>query len=233
MGKHERFFVGDFDGDGNEEVIAQNRDDWSQVHFMVFASNGSRLFLRDRYYGTIKFPFWTMRRKDEIHVLDFNGDGTSDVAIFNGRNWGPEYLALFAVDEGFLTGERRYEDTIPGWDMRRRDRFWAANVDGDDDDDLVVYNGENWSTEYLGMLRSDGDDALQGSWQDGWIGGWNLGENDDFQVADFRGTGGWDDLFVFNEGWFGLLRSYSNRYVLETIYRKWIKNHRYHDFGWW
>jgi hypothetical protein len=52
-------------------------------------------------------------------------------------------------------------------------------------------------------------------------------------VGDFRGGAGWDDLFVYNDDWFGLLRSYSTQYSLETIYRKWIHNHRYHKWGWW
>jgi hypothetical protein len=200
---------------------------------MVFRSLSDRLSLTDRHYGSVKFPFWSMRRHDLLFPLDFNGDGTTDIAIFNGRDWGPEYLALFALDDGDLNGVRRYEDTIPGWDMQRRDQFWVANVDGDGDDDLVVYNKDNWSTQYLGMLRSDGDSRLQGRWQDDWIGSWNLGHGDSFQVADFRGGLHWDDLFVFNAGWFGLLRSYQTHYVQEAIYPKWIHNHRYHQFGWW
>lgn len=238
MGRNEKFFVGDYNGDGREEVISQNTQDWNQVHLMVFRSTGAALALADRYYGTIQSGqslFWTMRRQDELVPLNFDGDATTDLAIFNGRNWGPEYLILFACtrDEGRLSYRRRYDDRIPGWDMRRRDKFYAADVNGDGNDDLVVYNGVNWSTQYLGILRSDGDSALQGSWQDDWIGGWNLGANDQFHVADFRGNGGWDDLFVYNQGWFGLLRSYQNRYALEAINRKWIHNHRYHAFGWW
>lgn len=52
-------------------------------------------------------------------------------------------------------------------------------------------------------------------------------------VADFRGSAGWDDLYIFNAGCFGMLRSYPNHFRLETIYRKWIFNHRFHSLGWW
>ena len=231
MRDQDEFYVGDFNGNNRDDLFVHNGQDWNIPYFIMLRSDGSRLIYVRRYDRYL--PVWEMGDHERFFVGDFNGDGTSDVSIFNGKNWSPEYLGLFSVDGGFLTGVRRYEDTIPGWDMRRRDRFWVANVDGDDDDDLVVYNSDNWSTQYLGMLRSDGENDLQGSWQDDWIGGWNLGADDDFRVADFRGNGGWDDLLVFNQGWFGLLRSYSNRYALETIYRKWIKNHRYHDFGWW
>ena len=74
---------------------------------------------------------------------------------------------------------------------------------------------------------------MNGGWQDDWIGSWNLGKGDRFLVCNFNGGSGWDDLLVYNDGWFGLLRSLSNRVTLTAIYPKWIHNHNYHDQGWW
>jgi hypothetical protein len=209
------------------------------VHLLVYRSTGTGLSLADRHYGTIP-GIWQMRRKDVLKVLDFNGDESSDIALFNGLNWGPTYLAYIQSDEGKLIGSRRYDNVgspLPGWQLQRRDRLYVANVDGDADEDLVVYNKDNWSTQYLGMLRSNGSSAAgftaTGSWQADWVNGWNLGSSDELVVADFRGSAGWDDLYIFNAGWFGMLRSYQNHFRLETIYRKWIFNHRFHSLGWW
>lgn len=235
MGRHEKFIVGDYNGDQRADVIAFNTQDWAQVHLQVQVSTGSALSLADRFYGTIP-GLWQMRRHDQLHALDFSGDGATDIAIFNGLDWGPVYLGLLRGLGGKLAATRRYDNTtspLPGWQLQRRDRFWAANFNGDSYQDLVVYNKDNWSTQYLGMLRADAENTLHGSWQKDWIGGWNLGAGDDFRVGDFRGGGGWDDLFVYNDNWFGLLRSYNTQYSLETIYRKWIHNHRYHKWGWW
>jgi hypothetical protein len=240
MGRNEKFHVGDFNNDGREEFAVIDRLSWGQVHLRIYTWTGSHLALRARHYGTIPTAtgglFWTMRRNDRIYPLDYDGDGTTDLAIFNGADWGPVYLGMMRVVEGQLVPQRRYDNAqnnVPGWQMRRHDRFWVANVNGNDRQDLVVYNATNWSTQYLGMLRSQGSGNLQGTWQNAWIGGWNLSSFDDFHVSDFRGNGGWEDLIVYNKNWLGLLRSHSNHYKLEAIYHKWIHNHRYHPNGLW
>jgi hypothetical protein len=240
MGPHEMFHVCNTDGDSREEVISHNRDDWSYGHIMVFRSDGTQLLRTDRWYGqflVLGLPYWVLRENDVLHTGDFNGDGNSDLALFNGFDWSRDYLGLFAVNtNGIIQPRNRYDDVafpLPGWQIRTRDRFHVANVDGDGDDDLVVYNHQNWNTQYLGMLKASGDINLHGTWQDNWVGGWNLGSSDQFFVSNFRGASGWDDLFVANAGWFGLLRSYSNQYALEAIYRKWIHNHRFHEYGFW
>jgi len=240
MGRNERFYVGDFNADGREEVAVLDTQSWNQVHLRVYTSVTGGLSLRDRHYGTIATPggatFWQMRRQDRLYALDYDGDGSTDLAVFNGVNWGPVYLGMMRVVNGVITPQKRYDNQqnpVPGWQLQRADRFRVADVNGNERQDLVVYNAVNWSTQYLGMLRSTGGGNLQGTWQSGWIGGWNLSSFDDFHVADFRGTAGWQDLVVFNKNWLGLLRSYSNHYKLEAIYPKWIHNHRYHPFGHW
>jgi hypothetical protein len=242
MGKNERFFVGDYDGDGKESLIAQDRDSWSQVHLRVYNINStsSGLVQASRHYGPIAGDnfTWNMHRKDELHVGDFDADGAADLALFNGLNWNGAYLGLFQSDKGSLVLRRTYSNAagftpLPGWGLQRKDRFWVADVDGDNDSDLIVYNTENWDSQYLGTLRSNGSFSLAGSWQKDWIGGWNLGGADDFRVADFRGGAGWDDLFVFNKDWFGLLRSQQTAFQLESINHKWITQHRYHGWGFW
>jgi len=235
MGRNEKFHVGDFTEDDRDDLAVIDTASWAQVHLRTYAAVPGGLALRDRYYGTIP-GFWQMRRKDVLHVLDYDNDRMSDLAIFNGFDWGPVYLGMMRVVNGNINPQKRYDNAgndVPGWQMRRHDRFRTADVNGDGRDDLSVFNAVNWSTEYLGILRSTGSGNLQGTWQDNWIGGWNLGSVDSFHVSDFRGTGGWDDLFVYNKNWFGLLRSHSNHYKLEAIYPKWIFNHRYHPSGLW
>jgi hypothetical protein len=114
-------------------------------------------------------------------------------------------------------------------------RSGTADVDGDRRKDLYVYNSADWATENLGTLRSTGT-SLTGGWQADWIGSWNLGKPDLFLVGNFNGRAaraGGDDLFVRNENWFGMLRSFSSSVGLTAIHPKWIHRHRYHNLRWW
>lgn len=63
------------------------------------------------------------------------GDGTDDMALFNGLNWNGAYLGMFESRDGVLQLRRTYANTsgfspLPGWELQRKDRFWVSNVDG-------------------------------------------------------------------------------------------------------
>ena len=40
-------------------------------------------------------------------------------------------------------------------------------------------------------------------------------------------------MLIYNDDWFGLLRSLSNSVALTSIYPKWIHNHQFQVNGWW
>lgn len=79
MGRNEEFHIGDFDGDGRDDIIAFDPDSWAQVHFRIYRSTGGALALLERWYGTVDVPGpnWQMRRRDKVYPLDFNADATT------------------------------------------------------------------------------------------------------------------------------------------------------------
>ena len=143
------------------------------------------------------------------------------------------YLEMLRSTGTDMNNARRFDRDVPGWgEMRRRDRWFVADANGDNSADLYVFNADDWATQYLGTLRSSGSN-LGGGFQTDWIGSWNLGTVDRFNVTNFNGGAGWDDLFVYNDNWFGCLRSLSNSVANTSIHPQWIHAHRYHEFGWW
>lgn len=232
MRRHDEFLVADFDGDGRKDLYLSNQRDWSIGYLEMLRSTGSGYGFTRRFDRTL--PGWgDMRPNDRFFAADVDADRRTDLYVFNGPDWSMPYLEMLRSTGANLGFVHRYDRNVPGWgEMRRNDAWMVADVNGDRRQDLYVFNALDWSTEYLGTLRSSGT-GLSGSFQGDWIGSWNLGRVDQFRVANFNGGAGWDDLVVFNDGWFGLLRSNSTGLGLTAIHPKWIHDHRYHSLGWW
>ncbi|MDB2674314.1 M64 family metallo-endopeptidase, partial [Akkermansiaceae bacterium] len=232
VGDAEKFHIGDFNGDGKDDFLMAEQSSWDQVYLRVYTyDDAGRKYVQigDGNYGTVNpggNVSWALRRNDNILVGDFDGDGKDDVALHNGQDWNNSYLAYFSVTEGAETLALRWQISgadFRGWHLTSGDRFYVGNVDGDGDDDLIIFNGTNWGPTYLGMAKSLGQlGDVSATWQDDWIGGWHLGEVDDFKVCDFAGGGGWADLFVYNDDWFGCLRSRRTAYQLASFNYKYI-----------
>jgi hypothetical protein len=232
MKANDKFYVADFNADGRDDFYVTNMTDWNMGYLLMLRSTGTDLVSVRRFDDQL--PGWdSMKANDQFFVADFDGDRRKDLYVFNGPDWSMPYLEMLRSTGTDMTATRRFDRDVPGWgEMRRRDRWYVADVNGDGRQDLYVYNAQDWNTEYLGTLTSSGSN-LGGGWQDDWIGSWNLGAVDQFRVMNFNGGAGWQDLVVFNDDWLGLLRSGSSSVSLSAIYPKWIHNHRFHNLGWW
>jgi hypothetical protein len=194
----DRFLVADVDGDGRDDLVVVNTDDWSMVYVGVLVSDGTGFDLRTRYDGDI--PGWGgLARHDEFFVGDLTGDGCGDLVIFNGEDWSMAYVGIFRSAKGELSAVARYDGDIPGWGgLARHDRLILGDFDGDGLCDVFIFNGADWSMPYLGMFRSVGGSLAYVNRYDGDVPGWGgLARNDVFMPADINGDGRCD-LWAWN-----------------------------------
>ena len=123
-------------------------------------------------------------------VGDFDGDGKADLFIFNGDDWSMSYLGMFRSTGTALQMVQRYDGDVPGWGgLARHDRFLAARISGDNRTDLFAWNYDDWAEEYLGRMISTGN-GLRASFVGDWVGEWNLGGIDKFEVCNYQGLPG-------------------------------------------
>lgn len=245
MKPKDQYFVGDFNSDGKSDLYVFNSHNWSNKYLGMLRSTGTDLSNIKLFNGSL--PSWSMNTNDQFFVGDFDGDGKSDLYVFNGSDWAYAYLLMVKSTGTNLQYVKRYDSgssaaNIPGWAMRKGDRFFISDANHDGRSDLFVYNpAVNWATEYLGTLISSGNSTspLTGSWSADWIGGWNLGAADKILVADYESAGGKADIFIRNNEWFGLIRFQapypplrSPKFVMDRIYHKWIFTALYDSEPW-
>lgn len=193
---HDKYYVGDFNGDGKKDLFVFNGVDWVMPYLALIVSNGNGFSVAARYDGKIP-GFWTMKSNDEFYVVDFNGDGKDDLLIRNGTQWAFPYVGMLRSNGNSLTGIKRYDGSFPGWTMKRDDKLYAGDFDSDKKGDVYIFNGKNWGPKYLGMLKSSGTTLTRIKLYTNTLPGWTMKDNDEFYLADFNGDGK-KDLFVFN-----------------------------------
>ncbi|OUJ74463.1 M64 family metallopeptidase [Hymenobacter crusticola] len=219
----DKFYVGDFDGDGKQDLYVFNGDNWSIPYLAMHRSTGNAYTMVKRYDANL--AGWNMTKGDKFYPGDFNGDGKTDLYVFNGENWSIAYLAMMASNGAAVSMTRRYDGNAPGWQMRKNDQHYVAEISGDNKADLFVYNATDWGKEYLGTMISDGAN-LACAWKEDWVGEWNLGSVDRFIPCNFEGAAGKRDLFVHNQNWFGMIKA-TPTLTLQKLYYKYIHNYRY------
>ena len=192
------FYVGDFNGDGKQDLFVFNAVDWSMTYIAMLRSNGSSFALVRRFDGDI--PGWGgLARNDQVYIGDFSGDRRADLFIFNGSDWSMPYVGMFRSTGTNLQMTSRFDGDIPGWGgLARNDRLYVGDFNADRKADLYIFNGLDWSMPYLGMFSSTGTGLRMVARYDGDVPGWGgMARNDLFYPADISGDGK-VDLFVYN-----------------------------------
>jgi hypothetical protein len=135
------------------------------------------------------------------------------------------YVGLLRSTGSGFWQTQRYDGDIPGWGgLARGDEFFTGDLTGNGTDDLVIFNGVNWSMAYTGLFAAGSSGYSMIARYDGDIPGWGgLAAHDQLILGDFNGDGRCD-LFIFNgEDWsipyLGMFRAksggslaYVNRY---------------------
>lgn len=223
MRPDDRYVVGDFDGDGRDEllVIAASNG-WS--HLMRW--NGSDWDYVWGNQGAGQIAVWNINPSDRFVAGDFDGDGKAELLAIAAQGW--SHLMRWDGSNWQYVWGNNGDGKIAVWNIHPPHRFLAGDFDGDGRVELLAMAESDWSH----LMRWDGSawHYVWGNNGDSCIGLWQMSPGDRFAIGDFEGAGR-SQLACFSpSGWSHLVEWNGSdwRYVWgnaggETIHRWFMK----------
>jgi hypothetical protein len=212
------FEVGDFDGDGDDELFITG----PHGRLGILRVGGAWWYSLNVWNGGW-VDGWNRAPGNELSAVgDFDGDGKAEFVVRSGWGMGvfersPSNTLSAVVIEPHSTVLSALVTYRTPWTMASTDRIEAvADLNGDGRDDLVLRSDTRW-----GVLSLDSADALRTrtSYPHGAMtyGGWRLGSDDEIvAVGDFNGYRG-DDLLL-RSGWgTGIVGFSGYNYTFDTM----------------
>ncbi|TWP54146.1 CHAP domain-containing protein [Lentzea tibetensis] len=174
--------VGDFNGDGKDDVVTFTRGTAGDVY--VSLSDGGK-FVQDGW----KWHDWFAIGGEVPLVGDFNGDGKDDIATATRGNTGDVYVAL-STGSGFVGTSQKWHD----WFGIGGEILDIGDFNGDGKDDIVTFTRGDDADVYVAL--SDGSKFIGTTqkWHDWFAMGAEVPE-----VGDFNGDGK-ADIATFTRG---------------------------------
>ncbi|MGH3657772.1 MAG: FG-GAP repeat domain-containing protein, partial [Micromonosporaceae bacterium] len=136
--------VGDFNGDGKDDIATFTHDSKADVYVALSNGNG--------FVGTEqKWHDWFAPTGEYPAVGDVNGDGKDDIVTFTRGSTGDVYVAL-STGTGFVGTEQKWHDWFaPGGEQPR-----IGDVNGDGKDDIVTFTRGSAGDVYVALSTGNG-----------------------------------------------------------------------------
>jgi hypothetical protein len=145
---------------------------------------------------------WNRQDADVFSLaVDVDGDGAQEILV---RNDSDRWTGLFKWQGNALHTIWGSPSPIDGWNRGADDVFYAADVDGGGQQEIVVFdNIDRWT----GVFKWQGN-ALHTIWASpSPIDGWNRGQDDQPTFVDLDADGCQEVVLMDpNDGWLGVLK---------------------------
>ena len=177
----ESIAVGDFNGDGKQDLVVANNASSSPHGVWILLGDGAGNFSPATFFNTGYAVY--------VALGDFNSDGKQDLAVVNNQGTGGSFVAVLLGDGAGGFGAA----TNFGVGFQAQS-VAVGDFNGDGKQDLAVVNEGNNGNSNVSVLLGDGTGNFSsaGTFDAGYV-------SRSVAVGDFNGDGK-QDLVVANEG---------------------------------
>ena len=238
LNQGDRFFVADIDGDDRHELIVVSPNgQWIGVLREAGGGLAASWIKNDwvNHPGGSGASGWDLKQGDRFFVADIDADNRDELIVVSPNG---EWIGILREDNGGLSaGWIKYDwvnhpggSGASGWNLNQPDRFFVADIDGDNRDELIVVSGNG---QWIGILHEDSGGLSAGWIKNDWVNhpggsgasGWDLKQGDQFIVADIDGDTRDEVIVVSPNGqWIGVLHEDSGGLSAGWIKNDWV-NH--------
>lgn len=200
VGDNEDFIVGDYTGDGRDDVLVYPRAGGA---WRMYSLTGDYFFGATSAFAAGNLG--TATAGLQVRAGDFNADGRDDVAVINGSGQIIYYASVYASSQNtfwwaFTTGGM----------VGSNDQVTVARIDDDNDDDVVLHDRVTGSTRFFRMEYAGASLPALTTVSTGQIS--TTGNSLLFwaamhPVSAEPGASRRDDAMVYELGWNGFVRS--------------------------
>ncbi len=190
MDAGDAYVVGDFDGDGRDDLAAFSDTGWSQLMFW----NGAGfdfVYGNDAHLGQV--GLWYMAPDDTWLAGDFDGDGVDDLVAISTDGW--FHLMRFDTATWDWSWTWGAYGQVGLWYLAPDDRWVVGDWDGDGADELIAIASSGWihrmhwdGTDWVWDWGNDGNGRIalrDAAWASGWVpGDFYADGRDDLLIVD-------------------------------------------------
>ncbi|GAA4419283.1 RHS repeat-associated core domain-containing protein [Nibrella viscosa] len=172
-------FPGDFNGDGTQDIVSMLGNPAGTSYYAhIYYSQTTSGFLTLGTSGTLHFPLSEWAGVDNVLVLDFNGDGKSDLMLIKNNECEIITFDQYTARQIYYTSSSAY--------LNKNGLFYVGDFNGDQKTDLLVKNS---TTNQWQVLISTGKVYLETGFTFARTPNTDPYTGDQLAVSDFNGDG--------------------------------------------
>ena len=194
--RNSKKLVGDFNGDGKDDVALTGPSYWRTIPTALSYGNGSFAVSNS---WVADFGIWSGDPEAQHLVGDFNGDGRSDIALTGSPHWNTLPVA-FSNGNGTYNVTNTYIGDFAAWSSNLEVTRLVGDFNGDGRADVALTGPSGWGSVPVAFSNGDGSFYVT-NWNVGTFAAWSANPFVSRLVGDFDGNGRADIALTGVPGW--------------------------------